>query len=88
MLMFSTTYSSCDNLALISNVTFYTITNFTTFYSDVPTYLSTALLLGHYKNVNILVSHNVHIHFMYLAYVNQTGLIMAPYSRNMLSLVP
>jgi hypothetical protein len=35
-----------------------------------PTFLSAALLLGYYKNVNRLWYHSVHTHFMYWAFVN------------------
>jgi hypothetical protein len=41
-----------------------------------PTYLSTTLLLGHYKNVNRPGCHDMHIHFMYYSYINLIGLMM------------
>jgi hypothetical protein len=43
------------------------------FYSDV----STGFILGCYEFVNSLESHDVHIHFIYEAYVSKIGLMMA-----------
>jgi hypothetical protein len=41
-------------------------------YSDVSNILT--LILGYYKkHVNLFGSHDVHIHFVYLAYANQVG---------------